>query len=163
MSRYLHNDRQGYDSDTDTWFGFETPEAAEEWVKGDDAGITPVHDYGIDDSRVTHTVSVAPAINAWNTLVTCPAGGVTVGPVVKLCEGDEGRLRSLVTVVAAPAGAYVLIGSRDGVLAGQGFPLTNGTPVELKNTQPLWVALALGTATAPITATVGILVESTVG
>ena len=162
MSRFLHNDRQGYDSDSDTWFGFETPEAAQEWLKGDDAGIQPVHDYGADDSRVTHTVSVAPAVNAWNTLVTCPSG-MTVGPVTKLCEGDEGRLRMLVTVLAAPAGAYVLIGSREGVLAGQGFPLTNGTPIELKNTRPLWVALALGTATAPITATVGILVESTVG
>jgi len=165
MSRFLHNDRQGYDSESDTWFGFETAEQAKAWLNEDRAGIVPSHDQGADDARVTHTVSVAPAFNAWMMPLTCPAG-VTVGPVVNICEGDQGRLRSLLTVVATSGtltGSYVLVGTREAVLSGQGYPLVVGQSLELKSTREVWAALAAGTATPPIAVQIGIMVESTAG
>jgi hypothetical protein len=162
MSRFLHNDKQGYDSETDTWFGFESAEQAKAWRDEDLAGITASHDLGADDGRVDHVVEVAPTFNAWSLTLTCPVGA-TVGPVTSACQGDQGRLRAVLTAIGIPAGAFILVGTREAVLSGQGFPLANGALLELKNTHAAFAALALGTASAPIAATIGVLVESTVG
>lgn len=156
--RVLHNDTQGYDDQADSWFGFDTPEQAQLWA----AEIEPAVDYGPGPSEVIRTVSVAPAFNAYSMAVTCLAAPAVVGPVVNLAQGDEGRIRLVVNTIL-PAGSYLLVGTREAVIAGQGYPLQVGVQLELKNTRAVWAVLALGTATGPITGTVGVLTESLVG
>lgn len=155
MARVLHNQHQGYDDVSDSWFGFDDPEQAQAWL----AEAERVPDYGPNNER--HVVSVAPAFNSFSIGVTCPAATL-YGPFVNLAQGDEGRFRLLVNAII-PAGSYLLVGTREGVIAGQGYPLQLGVQLELQNTRSVWAVLALGTASGPITGTVGVLTESLVG
>lgn len=155
--RRLANDTQGYDAAADTWFGFNTPEQAAMWV----AETEPSPDYR--ETMVQRvTVNAAPAFNAFNIGVTCAASPVLIGPTINLAQGDEGRTRLLVCPII-PAGSYLLVGTREAVIAGQGFAVPTGVVLELQNVRMVWGALALGSATGPITGLVSVLTESLVG
>jgi hypothetical protein len=62
-----------------------------------------------------------------------------------------------------PTGSYLIIGTREAVNAGQGYPLQQGLTLELANTRAVWAVLALGSATGPLVGTVGVLTESLAG
>lgn len=155
MARKVFNGLHGYEDESDSWFTFESPDEAQAWL----AEFDPTPDYSIKNE--TRTISVAPAFNAFSIGVTCPAA-TTYGPIVQLLQADEGRLRALVNVVL-PTGSYLIVGTREGVNAGQGYPLAQGAALEVKNTRAMWAVLALGTATGPLVGTVGVLTESLAG
>lgn len=156
MARKVFNGLHGYEDESDSWFTFNTPEEAQAWL----AEFDPAPDYSVHNE--VRTVSVAPAFNSYSIGVTCPAAPSVYGPIVQLLQADEGRLRALINAIL-PAGSYLILGTREGVNAGQGIPLSQGTVLELKNTRAVWAVLALGSATGPLVGTVGALTESLAG
>ena len=155
--RQLHDDRHGYDSDTDNWYTFNSPEESAAWL----AEFDPSPDWSIKTE--VRTTQAAPAFNAYSIGVTCPAAA-TYGPIINVAQADEGRLRLLISCII-PAGSFLIIGTREGVSAGQGYCLSGavGGQLELQNTRAVWAALALGSAVGPLTGTVGLLTESLAG
>jgi hypothetical protein len=155
MARQVFNGMHGYEDESDSWFTFNDPAEAQAWL----AEFDPTPDYSVKNE--TRTVSVAPAFNAFSLGVTCPAA-TTYGPIVQLLQADEGRLRALVNAIL-PTGSYLIVGTREAVNAGQGYPLQQGLTLELANTRAVWAVLALGSATGPLVGTVGVLTESLAG
>lgn len=155
MSRVLHNDKQGYDTELDTWFGFDSPEQAQAWVS--EITQAPPRNIRLE----TQTDQAAPAFNAF-TLAVSLTSTQSFGAPVNLLQNDDGRFRAVISFIPPDTSCYLILGTREAILAGTGFAFTGG-PVELKNTRALWCCLGTATPGTAKTAQVGVLVESLAG